>query len=158
MSTHIAPETVVERLEQAHIQYELVPHRRTDTALAEAGALGVEPQEVAKTIVLSTPDGFVRAVIPASERLDLRKVRAVLDTKDVHLATEETLAGAYPDFELGAVPPIGGAAGDRVIVDLQLGGVEFVFVEAGTHDRSLKLKTADLIALDETLLADICTD
>jgi hypothetical protein len=38
----------------------------------------------------------VRALIPASGRLDLHKVRAFLGTNNVQLASEETLAGAYP--------------------------------------------------------------
>jgi prolyl-tRNA editing enzyme YbaK/EbsC (Cys-tRNA(Pro) deacylase) len=73
------------------------------TAVAEAEALDIEPSQVAKTLVLVALAGFVFAVLPASERLDLRKVRAFLDTKDVELASEETLAGAYPEFELGVV-------------------------------------------------------
>lgn len=158
MTTHAAPKTLVDRLEQARIPYELIPHRRTDTAVAEADALGVDPSQVAKTLVLSTPNGFVRAVLPASERLDLHKVREFLGTKDVQLATEEMLTAAYPDFELGAVPPIAGAFGDNVLVDLQICENESVLLEAGTHEQSLRLKTADLITLSEALLADICHD
>ena len=66
--------------------YELIPHRRTNTAVGEAEA-HADPSQVAKTIVLSTPDGFVRAVLPASERLDLHKVRHFLGTNDVHLGS-----------------------------------------------------------------------
>ena len=71
-------------------------------------------------MVLTTPDGFVRAVLPASNRLDLGKLREILGTKDVELATEAVLAGAYPEFELGAVPPLTGGDGDRVLVDRRL--------------------------------------
>jgi Ala-tRNA(Pro) deacylase len=158
MTTHTPPKTLVDRLEQAQIPYELIAHPRTDTAVAEAEALHVDPSQVAKTIVLSTPDGFVRAVLPASERLDLHKVREFLGTKDVQLATEEMLAGAYPQFELGAVPPFTGAFGDRVLVDTKICESESVLLEAGTHEQSLRLKTADLVALSEALLADLCHD
>ena len=157
MTTHIAPKQLIDQLEQADIAYELITHPRTDTAAAEADALGVEPQQVAKTIVLTTPTGFVLAVLPASERLDLHKVRDFLGTKDVELATEEVLAGAYPEFELGAVPPIG-THGDRVLVDMRVCENEFVLLEAGTHEQSLRLKPADLILLDHALVADLCRD
>lgn len=156
MTTHTPPKTLLDRLEQAHIPYELIPHPRTATAAGEAEALHVDPSQVAKTIVLSTPDGFVRAVLPASERLDLHKVRDFLGTNDVHLATEEVLAGAYPQFELGAVPPFAGAFGDRVLVDTKVCENESVLLEAGTHEQSLRLETADLVALSEALLADFC--
>ena len=103
----------MQQLEEASIAYELIDHPRTTTAAAEAHVLGLDSREVAKTVVLSTPDGFLRAALPASERLDLGKVRALLGTKDVQLATEVVLAGAYPDFELGAVPPLTAGDGDR---------------------------------------------
>lgn len=155
---HGRPKTLVDRLEQAEIPYELVRHRRTDTAVGEAEALHVDPSQVAKTIVLSTPDGFVRAVLPASERLDLHKVRQFLGTNDVHLASEEMLAGAYPQFELGAVPPFAGAFGNKVLIDRRICERESVLLEAGTHEQSLRLKTADLVVLSDALLADICDD
>src|SRR5207302_1361414 len=79
----------------------------------------IDPHQVAKTLILTTPFGFVRAVLPASDRLDLEKARQTLNTSEVELATEETLVGAYPEFELGAVPPMGGAY-DRVLVDRRL--------------------------------------
>src|ERR1700675_660982 len=75
MTAQTPPGSFVQQLEQASIAYELIDHPRTTTAAAEAHALGLEPREVAKTVVLSTPDGFLRAVLPASERLDLGKVR-----------------------------------------------------------------------------------
>lgn len=158
MTTHTAPESLVQELERASIAYELIGHARTMSAAAEARALGLDPQEVAKTVVLVTPEGFVRAVLPASEHLDLRKVRTVLDTRDVQLATEEVLAGAYPDFELGAVPPLAGASGDRVLVDRRLCECEWVVLEAGTHEQSLRLRTADLVELSGARLADLSQD
>ena len=155
---HTAPESLVQQLDRASIAYELIGHPRTTSAAAEARTLGLDPHEVAKTVVLVTPDGFVRAVLPASERLDLRKVRTVLDTKDVQLATEGILAGAYPDFELGAVPPLAGAGGDRVLVDRRLYEKEWVVLEAGTHEQSLRLRTADLVELSGARLADLSQD
>jgi Ala-tRNA(Pro) deacylase len=149
---------LLDRLDAADIPYELIKHLRTDTAAAEADALGVEPSQVAKTIVLTTPAGFVLAVIPASQRLDMHKVRAFLETKDVELATEEVLAGAYPEFELGAVPPLATAHGDRVIVDVGVRAEESVLIEAGTHEESLKLMSADLIRLNGASIADLCCD
>ena len=157
MTVHIAPRTLLEQLEEAGITYELLPHRRTMTAAAEAEALGVEPSQVAKTIVLTAPTGFALAVLPASERLDLHKVRTFLGSKDVELASEEVLAGAYPEFELGAVPPMP-AHGDRVLVDPRVCENEDVLLEAGTHEQSLRIKSADLIALNHALIADLCRD
>jgi Ala-tRNA(Pro) deacylase len=79
----------------------------------------------------------VRAVLPASERIDLQKVGAVvgLSGKKVHLASEDDLTSDYPDFELGAVPPFGGRE-DQVIVDEQsIARDSVVFQPARMTDR-----------------------
>jgi Ala-tRNA(Pro) deacylase len=108
---------VIQELERRGLEYQLLPHERTQTARAEANAVGIAPSDVAKTVVLTTEDGYVRAVVPASERLDLTKARDLLDDRHSKLATEEELGAAYPTFELGAVAPFGGPSGDRVIVE-----------------------------------------
>jgi Ala-tRNA(Pro) deacylase len=144
-------------LDREEIAYELIPHRRTMTAGDEASAIGIPSAEVAKTIVLVTEDGYVRAVVPASERLDLDKVRTRLrHPKHARMATEEELAAAYPMFELGAVPPVGGPGGDRTIVDRRLALLDSVVLEAGSHAESVRMQTKDMLKLAEAEIADIC--
>ena len=58
-------------LDEAGARYELLPHARTESAVAEAEALGIEPADVAKTLVVRTPEGYVRVVLPASERTEV---------------------------------------------------------------------------------------
>ena len=142
-------------LDEAGVEYELLPHPRTETATAEAEALGVEQADVAKTLVISTPGGYVRAVLAASERIDMHKLREHLEGgKRIHLATEDDLGRDYPDFELGAVPPFGGSD-DRVLVDSRLADRESVVLEAGSHEQSVRIRTADLLALTRAEVADL---
>jgi Ala-tRNA(Pro) deacylase len=150
---------VTDFLEDAGIDFDVLEHPRTERAADEAAALGIGPEEVAKTLVLVAPSGNVRAVLAASERLDLGKVAAVLGVggKEVRLASEDHLGQSYPDFELGAVPPFGGRT-DQVIVDRRLSGRDSVVLEAGSHDRSVRLKAADLVRLTSAQVADICRD
>jgi Ala-tRNA(Pro) deacylase len=158
MKTASPSSAFTELLDAEHIAYEVIPHRRTETAAAEARALGIDPAEVAKTLVLVTNEGFVRAVLPATERIDLDKVRGVLDCDELQLATELVLAGAYPDFELGAVPPVAGVENDRVVVDRRVSETASMVFEAGTHEHSVRLSTADLITLAGATIADICAE
>ncbi len=151
---------LAEELERQGLDHELLLHRRTVTARDEATAVGIPPGEVAKTVVLVTDDGYVRAVVPASRRLDTRKARAALGDGGSHtrLATEDELGAAYPGFELGAVPPFAGPAGDRVIIDRRLAELDNIIVEAGVHDHSLRMRTNDLVRLSGAEVADISTD
>lgn len=145
-------------LEREGIGFDLIPHPRTERAVEEAAALGVRTGEVAKTLVVSTPDGYVRAVLPASERIDMHKLRETLEGgKEIRLATEEELERDYPEFELGAVPPFGGRP-DRVIVDSRLAARESVVLEAGSHEQSLRLESKDLLLVTAAIVADVSLD
>ncbi len=146
-------------LEAEGVEYELLPHGHTESAFAEAEALGVDPTDVAKTLVVETPDGYARAVLPASERLDLRKLGDFLGAgkKKVHLASEEALARDYPEFELGAVPPLGGPR-DPVVVDRRVAERESVVLEAGSHDESIRVARDDLVRVTGAKVADISQD
>ena len=148
---------VTRALDQGGAEYELLPHAHTESALDEAEALGVDPAEVGKTLVLRAPEGYIRAVIPANCRVDLRKVRALVGggKKHVHLATEEDLTRDYSEFDLGAVPPVGGTQ-NRVIVDRRLAERESVVVEAGSHEQSVRIPTAELVRVARAEVVDIC--
>ena len=151
----MAEKDVTGVLDEAGIEYEVLPHPRTETAAAEAETLGVEPGDVAKTLVISTPGGNVRAVLSASDRVDLRKLREHVEGgKRIHLASEEDLERDYPGFELGAVPPFGGRS-DRVLVDVRLAQRERVVLEAGSHEQSVRMRTADLLKLTRAEVADL---
>jgi Ala-tRNA(Pro) deacylase len=151
-------ESVVAVLRDAGVAFELLRHRRTTSAAGEAAALGVLPQTVAKTLVLrDETDRYVRAVLPATRRVDVGRVGDALGSKAV-LVGEAELVDAYPEFELGAVPPFGGPGGDRVVVDRRLAEVEHVVLEAGVHDTSVRMRTDDLLAVADAELADIAQE
>ena len=117
------------------------------------------PQETAKTVIARDESGAnVRAVVSASSRLDLAKLAQAVEAKEVVLLTESELAGSYPQFELGAVPPFAGPAGDRVVVDRRLADCEHIVLDAGVHDASLRLRTEDLIAVADAMLADVAKE
>lgn len=156
-TSHQPADALMDALKCEHVSYELFPHRHTETALAEAEVLHEDPHAVGKTLVLRTPCGYVRAVLRAVDRLDLEKARRALGTGEVELASEEDLVGAYPEFELGAVPPVGGPY-DRLLVDVRLFESRFVLFDAGTHDESIRLRTGDLLSLAEADVADLARE
>src|SRR5262249_61854755 len=114
---------VVDTLQGWRVEFELLPHRRTTSAEAEARALGLLPQATAKTVVARVDGGCVRAVVPASERLSLTKLGELLGGQP-ELLTEAELDGAYPTFELGAVQTFGETAEDPVVIEPTLLEIE----------------------------------
>ena len=124
--------------------------RRTYSAAAEARAVGADLEATAKTVALHDRDGYRLAVIPACERLDVRRARDLLGASHhLRLATEEELRQAFPAFELGALPPFGTAPLPEV-VDLRLLRRERVRCAAGEHRRSLLIAALDLLRVTRT--------
>ena len=150
---------LVETLRNADVEFELLPHRRTLTATAEARALGVLAQAVAKIVIAVDEEGAcIRAVVPASAHVSISKIAEAVSAKTVALMTEADLVSAYPQFELGAVPPFGGPAGDRVVVDNTLTRLDHLVFDGGAHDTSLRMRTEDLITMTKAQVADIAAD
>jgi Ala-tRNA(Pro) deacylase len=156
----MATSDLTRTLDEAGVSYELLHHAHTESALAEAESLGVSPDDVAKTLIVKLPEGYLRAVLPASARIDLRKVREFHGSgrHKVHLATEEDLRRDYPEFELGAVPPVGGRSDPVVVVDPKLAAWTSIVIEAGSHDESVRIAAADLVHVTGAAVTDISED
>jgi Ala-tRNA(Pro) deacylase len=150
--------TVTESLTREHLGYEVIPHRPTRTAREEAHALGIAPEDVAKTVVMLTRSGYLRAVVPASKKVDVDAVRKLLVDPSASIAPEAELVLAYPMFELGAVPPFGGPGGDRVLVDSSLLDREWLVFEAGSQRQSVRMRASDLRTLCAAEIASIAAD
>jgi Ala-tRNA(Pro) deacylase len=146
-------------LEQLGIAYEVVEHPRGMTAAAEARAAGVTPENAAKAVLLRDADGYRLAVVPASERVDLHKLRELLDAgKELRLASEDEMAAEFPGFELGAIPPLGEMLPAAEIVDRRVLDHERVLCNGGDHSHSLLLDPRDIVRASSAVEADICED
>lgn len=152
-------EAVAHFLDERHVGYEVVEHRPTFTAAAEARASGVTPERTAKTVVLRDHGGYRIAIIPASRRLDLHKVRELLeDAEDLRLATEGEMASDFAAFEVGSVPPFGPMLPAPEILDRRLLELDRVACTAGDHRHSLLVDPHDIVRIAEPRVADICHD
>jgi Ala-tRNA(Pro) deacylase len=146
-------------LDDAGVDYEVVEHRRTTTAAEDARALGARPADEAKTLLLRIGGSYGLAVVPASERLDLHKLRArVGEGEQLRLATEDEMAAEFPEFELGALPPVGPTMPSLEVMDRRLLECERVACTAGDHTHSVWMNPNDLTRLANPIVADICED
>ena len=150
-------EAVAGFLDERGARYEVVEHRTTHSAAAEARAAGFAPADAAKTILLRDEDGYRLAVIPASERLDLAKTRELLGAgKSLRFATEEEMKADLGDFEVGALPPFGTLVNAAELVDRRLLDHERVLCSGGDHQHGVLLDPNELVRLGDAKVADIC--
>jgi Ala-tRNA(Pro) deacylase len=149
---------VTEFLGREGISYEVVEHERTQTAVAEARAAGVPAADVAKTIVLRDEVGLRLAVIPASERLDMHKLRQALASRGLRLVTEQEMAKEFDEFEVGAVPPFGSMFDALELVDERLLEHDRILCGGGDHEHAVLVDPRDVVRAGEARVADICQD
>jgi Ala-tRNA(Pro) deacylase len=149
-------EAVTRLLDRRNVRYEAVEHDATYSAAAEARATEADPEATAKTIALRDHQGYRLAVIPASERLDLRRAREVLGaTHHLRLATEAELERDFPAFEVGAMPPFATRPLPEV-VDLRLLRHDEIVCAGGEHRCSVRMSPLELLRITEPRVADVC--
>ena len=127
--------TLHEYLEDSHIPYEVTSHKKTDCSAKTAEVSHVPASQLAKGVVVKWDDFYILAVIPASRRLDMNRLKTVIG-EPVKLASEQEVSMLFPDCKTGAVPVIGPAYKIASIVDRRLDDQDEVYFEGGDH-RSL---------------------
>jgi Ala-tRNA(Pro) deacylase len=104
---------------------------------------------------MALADGkMVMLALPAPYRVDTAKATAALGAKEVHLAQEGDFAAAFPDCEVGAMPPFGNLYGIPVYVDKALAEDETIVFRAGTHTDTMSLKYVDFERLVKPTVAE----
>lgn len=135
-----------ELLDQRRIKYVTIRHSPAFTASEVAALAHVSGNDFAKTVVVVDKARMAMVVIPASRRIAVHHLSNELGA-DVRLATESELAAAFPDCEIGAMPPIGGLYGMPVYVSEELAREKEIAFNAGTHTEVIKMAYADFADL-----------
>ncbi len=152
-------EAVTDYLEGQGVYYELVEHQPTMSAAAEAQATHRPKNQVAKTVVAQDRSGYVLAIVPASERLDLHKLRDLLGaTKSLRLASEDEMARDFPMIEVGATPPVGPMLPRAEVLDERLMQEDRILCAAGDHRHSVFLDPREVVQMADARVADVCED
>ena len=120
-------------LDERHGHYTALTHDRTITADQTANAAHIGRQHFAKTVMLKVDDKLAMMVMPASYRIDLVRLSRALGGSLVELAQENEFRDAFPDCELGAMPPFGHLYGMPIYVDARLTGQAEIAFNAGSH-------------------------
>lgn len=120
-------------LDNQHVSYEVLTHPEMFTAQEIAAACHIPGKEMAKVVIVKDRNRYVMAVLPASWRLDLRKLKEVLASPDLRLAAENEFKTLFPDCSPGAEPPFGNLYKMEVFVERALTEDEKIYFNAGNH-------------------------
>lgn len=142
-------------LEESGAAFEVIDHPLAFTAQEEAAASHVPGRHWAKTVAVLVDGEPAIAVVPATRRLDLGKLRRLVGSENVEIAREAEFQGLYPDCDLGAMPPFGELYGQRTFVDEALREEERIAFHAGDHRTAIEMSYGDFERLCEPVPADL---
>ena len=146
---------VQEYLREQNVEFQILDHRPTYDAQRMAQAVHVSGEEVAKTVLLRSNEGYAVAVLQATHRLDLAAAQQALGVAKLALATEKEMKTVLPANELGALPPFGSLYGMRTLVDTSLSQDEVIVFEGNTHHESIRMRYEDFVDLEQPLVAEV---
>lgn len=137
--------------------FEVRHHARAITAQEVAATEHVAGKMFAKTVMVLPDDeeGPIMLVLPAPYYVDPRKAAVAVGARKVLLAEEEDFEGAFPDCEVGAMPPFGNLYGVPVYVDKALAGDDAIVFRSGTHTDTMSVSYADFERLVEPTVAEL---
>ena len=125
-----------------------------------ATSCDLPPGEVAKTLILGTQRGYVRALRAGVEAASTPTKVAVALALERGLGScpSRSSSAPTPSSSSAPIPPVAGPGHDRVIVDESFREHPWLVFEAGRHDESVRVRTGDLLAATYAIVADICLD
>jgi Ala-tRNA(Pro) deacylase len=130
-------------LDQQHAPYSTLTHERTVTAQETANCAHIGNRHFAKTVMLRVDGELAMMVMPAAYRVDLTRLSRALGGRVVELAQESDFRDAFPDCELGAMPPFGNLYGMPVYVDARLAEQPEIAFNAGSHTDVVRMSYAE---------------
>ena len=131
--------TLQSYLDRMGVSYQLSFHTPVFSAQELAEKEHVPGDNVIKPVIVQADGRFIMCALPATTKVDLRRLADVLHAMHLRLAGEQELADLFPDCQLGAEPPIGFLYGMPTWIDGSLMADDRVTFQAGTHEAAVTL-------------------
>lgn len=99
---------------------------------------------------------MIMAVVPASHRVNMSRLKRMLGAESVELAKETEFQRFFPDCEVGAMPPFGNLYDLNVYVDRSLSQDDVIAFNACSHNELVRMAYKDFEKLVNPHIID-CT-
>jgi len=147
---------ITDYLKEKGVYFSIHEHPPAYTAQELAAEEHISGDILAKPVLVRTnKKEYVMCVLPASYKLDFKKVAKKLGVRSVRLADETEMAEVFPDVEVGAEPPFGNLYDVKTLVDEHLAGDDEIAFQGGTHRHVIRMKYADYAELVAPEVADL---
>jgi len=153
------PATVA--LDRAGIAY--TPHAydhdaaNTNFGQEAADVLGIDAEQVFKTLLADVDGSLVVAIVPVSGKLDLKALASAVGGKKAAMA-DPALAQKRTGYIVGGISPIGQKTAHLTVLDETAELFDTIFVSGGRRGFDIELAPADLLTVTGGTIADIARD
>jgi Ala-tRNA(Pro) deacylase len=144
---------LMDYLQGRGVTFVVIPHE--DGAPDNIGPTTFSADDVVKTVVLVTTLGHALCLIPDDRELELDLARAALRDAQARPATAAELERSFPDYEPGAVPPLGLFFLAPMYVDPAVIIKTSVVFRAGRHSVSIAMSTKALFRDDPIVISPL---
>ena len=121
------------------------------TAKEAASSLGCEVGAIVKSLLFKTNDNFILGLVAGDKKASLNKLKKLLNSKDVSMASAEEVK-KITGYTIGGVSPVGLLNKVDVLIDDSLERFESLFAAAGHPNCVFKINFIDLQKITKGLV------
>lgn len=125
-----------------------------DFGLEAADKLGLDPDQVFKTLLVTVDARHAVAIVPVSGQLSLKAVGKVLGAKRVEMC-DPIVAERVTGYVRGGISPFGQKRRLATVIDESVNMFETVYVSGGRRGLDVGVTPSDLVRVLGAALADI---
>ena len=122
-----------------------------------ASVLGLDPEQVFKTLLVDVDGRLTVAIVPVTGKLDLGALASAVHGKRAVLA-DPTVAERKTGYLVGGISPIGQKTTLPTVLDETAELFDTVYVSGGKRGFDIELVPADLVAITAATVASIARE
>lgn len=154
----------INALKKAKIHFDIHEYQHNPDAESygeeAAAALGLNPDEVFKTLLVSLSghkSNLAVAVIPVSQRLNLKSIAKALGAKKADMADPKE-AERSTGYVVGGISPVGQKKALPTVIDASAEQFARINVSAGRRGLEVSLAAQDLASVTRAIFAPLTND
>jgi prolyl-tRNA editing enzyme YbaK/EbsC (Cys-tRNA(Pro) deacylase) len=153
MNYHPVTQKILNLLKQNNIRFEIFHHQPAITSMEASkvrNGYSISQGTKAMIVKLIKNTGnslFIMLVLPGNRRFNNKKVKQLMKTKDIRLATQDEISQITDGIQVGGIPPFGNLFDLSVFADPSIFLNEKIIFSAGDRCVSISIKSQDYVSL-----------
>lgn len=151
----------INELERAGVGYSMHEYERGDDlrdfGKEAAAKLGLDPDQVFKTLLVTADGGQAVAIVPVSGKVSLKSVGKALGAKRVDMC-DPAVAERITGYVRGGISPFGQKKRLPTVIDEMATVFDVIYVSGGRRGLDIGVAPGDLISVLDAIVADIAAD